>query len=164
MRQKIKLPAPVADIYKAVRQLEDSYGRQFTPDGHMIGSLGEVIAAETFGLKLHKAANHAGHDAKDALGNEYQIKLTAGSFVVMNAEAQRLIVMRIVSPEVAEVFYNGPGAPVWAAATATGKGKARRISLAKLERLSGEMFYLDENGAAIHEAILAEGEREISPS
>ena len=52
--QRINLPAPVADIYRAVADLEKLYpGRKFTPDGHLVGSIGEVIAAENFGLMLH---------------------------------------------------------------------------------------------------------------
>ena len=46
---RIKLPAPVAAIYHAVAQLEELYresGRKFTPDGHLVGSIGEVVAAD----------------------------------------------------------------------------------------------------------------------
>jgi hypothetical protein len=47
MKQRIKLPAPVAAIYRAVEELEAAYPlRKFTPDGHLVGSIGEVIAAE----------------------------------------------------------------------------------------------------------------------
>ncbi len=39
----VKLPKQVADIYRAVRELEANYpGRKFTPDGHLVGSIGEV--------------------------------------------------------------------------------------------------------------------------
>jgi hypothetical protein len=45
MAKTIKLPPPVADIYRAVGELETAYpGRKFTPDGHLVGSIGEVIA------------------------------------------------------------------------------------------------------------------------
>jgi hypothetical protein len=53
-------------------------GRKFTPDGHLVGSIGEAIAAEHFGLTLHSMSK-AGHDAVDADGREVQIKLTAGN-------------------------------------------------------------------------------------
>ena len=52
--RRIPLPKPVADIYRAVRELEATYpDRKFTPDGHLVGSIGEVIAKEAFGLDLH---------------------------------------------------------------------------------------------------------------
>jgi hypothetical protein len=41
--QTIKLPSAVAAIYRAVEELEKAYhGRKFTPDGHLVGSIGEV--------------------------------------------------------------------------------------------------------------------------
>jgi hypothetical protein len=50
-QRRIKLPAPVAAIYRAVAELEATYPlRKFTPDGHVVGSIGEVIAAEALSL------------------------------------------------------------------------------------------------------------------
>ena len=132
----IKLPAPVADIYRAVAELERLYpDRKFTPDGHLVGSIGEVIAAEHFGLRLH-GMSKAGHDAVDDDGNEVQIKLTAGSIVSMFADCERLIAMRIVSPERAEIVYDGPGAPAWAAAGSMQKNGQRKIGLTKLRGIA----------------------------
>ena len=77
--QRIRLPKPVHDIYRAVRELEATYpDRKFTPDGHLVGSIGEVIAKEAFALELYPMSHH-GHDAKDRAGRDVQIKLTAGA-------------------------------------------------------------------------------------
>jgi len=47
MNRRVTLPPPVAAIYRAVTELEALYpGRKFTPDGHLVGSIGEVVAAE----------------------------------------------------------------------------------------------------------------------
>ena len=47
--RRIRLPREVADIY-AIEGLTARYpGRPFTPDGHLIGSIGDVVAAEAFG-------------------------------------------------------------------------------------------------------------------
>src|SRR3974390_980030 len=128
----IKLPAPVADIYRAVAELEHQYpDRKFTPDGHLVGSLGQVIAAKHFGLTLHSMSK-AGHDATDADGRLVQVKLTAGNSISLFADCDRLIVLRIVSPEQAEIVYDGPGAPVWAAAGKMQKNGQRKIALSKL--------------------------------
>jgi hypothetical protein len=44
--KRIKLPEAVAQIYRAVEELEALYRpRKFTPDGHLVGSIGEVLAA-----------------------------------------------------------------------------------------------------------------------
>lgn len=49
--KRIPLPARVDKIYEAVAELEAAYpGRKFTPDGHLVGSIDEAIAAEA--LKL----------------------------------------------------------------------------------------------------------------
>jgi len=111
MSQRIKLPEPVADIYRAVARLEEMYpGRKFTPDGHLVGSTGEVIAAPALGLTLYRAS-YAGHDAHDGQGGDVQIKMTAGKSVAMYAESIRIAVLMVVSPEEAEIVYDGPGAP-----------------------------------------------------
>jgi len=133
--RKIPLPPPVAAIYEAVKQLEVRYpGRKFTPDGHLVGSIGEVIAAEALGLTLHPMS-HAGHDAFDANG-DVQIKMTAGKSVAMYAESVRLVVLHVVSPREAEIAYDGPGRVVYENARKPGKNGQRVISLAKLRKLA----------------------------
>ena len=68
--------------------------------------------------------------------DEVQIKLTAGNSVSMFADCDRLIVLRIVSPEQAEIVYDGPGAPIWAAAGSMQKNGQRKISLTKLRAIA----------------------------
>jgi len=137
MKRKIRLPEPVAEIYRAVKELEARYPRKFTPDGHLVGSIGEVVAAEALGLTLYPQS-HAGHDAYDANG-DVQIKMTAGKSVAMYAESVRLVVLRVVSPEEAEIVYDGPGAPAWAGAGKTGKNGQRVVSLSRLQWIGAEL-------------------------
>jgi hypothetical protein len=132
---KVKLPTPVAEIYKAVAQLEASYpGRKFTPDGHLVGSIGEVVAAEALGLTLYPGS-HPGHDAFDADG-DVQIKMTAGKSVSLYATCTRLVVLKVTSPEEAEIIYDGPGEPAWAGAGRIQKNGQRTVSLSKLRRIA----------------------------
>src|SRR2546427_12856517 len=42
----------VRQIYAIAEKLKAATGRSFTPDGHMVGSIGEVFAADMYGLKL----------------------------------------------------------------------------------------------------------------
>jgi hypothetical protein len=144
MSKKIKLPPPVAAIYRAVAELEARYPhRKFTPDGHLVGSIGEVVAEEELGLTLHPMSR-AGHDAYDANG-DIQIKMTAGKSVAMYAECVRLVVLQIVSPEEAEIVYDGPGAPAWACAGKPGKNGQRAVSLTKLHALASRAKGDDSN-------------------
>lgn len=138
MSTRIPLPPPVAAIYKAVAELEARYPtRKFTPDGHLVGSIGEVVAAEALGLNLY-SMSHAGHDACDGDGKGVQIKMTAGNSVAMYSECVRLVVLRIVPPEEAEIVYDGPGAPVWAIAGNLQKNGQRSVRLSKLRALAAQ--------------------------
>ncbi len=132
---KVKLPEPVAAIYKAVAELEAAYpGRKFTPDGHLVGSIGEVIAAEALGLELYRPS-HPGHDAFDENG-DVQIKMTGGKSIGMYATCNRLVVLKVVSAEEAEIVYDGPGGPAWDAAGPMARNGQRVVSLAKLRNLA----------------------------
>src|SRR5215470_9419458 len=112
---RVKLPKQVADIYRAVQELEAKYpGRKFTPDGHLVGSIGEVIAAEALNLTLYRGS-HPGHDAYDANG-DVQIKMTSGASVALYATCDRLVVLKVINSEEAEIVYDGPGEPAWAEA------------------------------------------------
>jgi hypothetical protein len=134
---RVKLPEPVAVIYKAVEDLDrlyKDYGRKFTPDGHLVGSIGEVIAAEALGLKLLRSS-HPGHDAKDHDCRYVQIKMTAGNRVSLYSDCDRLVVLRVIDPENAEIVYDGPGATVWKHAGRKQKNGQRSISLSALRAL-----------------------------
>ena len=137
MSKRVPLPTPVAKIYEAVAELEAKYpGRKFTPDGHLVGSIGEVVAAEALGLTLYPASN-AGHDAHDGRGGDVQIKMTGpkGRSVALYATCVRLVVLKVVSELEAEIVYDGPGEPAWSAAGAMGKNGQRVMSLSKLRAL-----------------------------
>jgi Family of unknown function (DUF6998) len=143
--KRLRLPEAVATIYRAVAELSATYpGRRFTPDGHLVGSLGEVVAALEFDLDLHKAS-HPGHDAKDKQGRDVQIKTTGGTSISMYSNCDRLIVLRICSPEWAEVIYDGDGVVVWEAAGTVQKNGQRSVSLATLRKLS-DKGSLDSRG------------------
>lgn len=133
--RRIALPPEVTNIYEAVETLSARYpGRPFTLDGHMMGSIGEVVAAEAFGLNLYPPSQ-AVHDAWDDKG-DVQIKITAGKHVSMYACCDRLLVLRIVNPEEAEVVYDGCGGAAWEHAGPIQKNGQRRISLTKLRAIA----------------------------
>jgi hypothetical protein len=66
-----------------------------------------------------------------------QIKITAGSSIALRGPCQHLIVLKIASPEEAEVIYDGPGVGVWekAGGGRTASNGQRRLSLSKLKEL-----------------------------
>ncbi|MDD2861704.1 MAG: hypothetical protein PHI71_11645 [Acidiphilium sp.] len=126
----------MAQIYEAVAQLERAYpGRKFTPDGHLVGSIGEVVAAEVLRLKLC-GMSEPGHDAVDSEGRKVQIKMTAGRSIAMYADCDRLVVLRVLPPQEAEIVYDGAGSLAWNAAGAMAKNGQRTIRLSKLKAIS----------------------------
>lgn len=136
MNRRIPLPPAVARIYEAVAELSARYpGRSFTPDGHLVGSIGEVVAAEALGLTLYRQSS-PGHDAVDSSGREVQIKMTGGKAVALYATCARLVVLKVVSPTEAEIVFDGDGASAWEQAGKMGKNGQRQISLSKLRRIA----------------------------
>ena len=126
----------VRDIYHAVAELEDLYpGRRFTPDGHMVGSLGEVVATERYCLNLFEPS-HPVHDAYDSNARLVQIKTTQGNKIGISEKPDYLIVLHMSREGEFEEVYNGPGAMAWDAAGKPMKNGQRQISLSKLRSLS----------------------------
>jgi uncharacterized protein DUF6998 len=59
-----KVPRLVGRLYDAVSELEELFvERRLTPDGHLVGSLGEVMAQYQYDLDL-LAASTERHDAR----------------------------------------------------------------------------------------------------
>ena len=131
------IPQLVVRLYGLVAELERLFpGRRFTPDGHLVGSIGEVVAAHRYGLTL---LNHSevGHDARSESGVLVQIKATQRTSVALRSEPQHLLVMHITSDGHVSEVYNGPGSIVWQASGRMQKNGQRPISLQKLRRLAG---------------------------
>jgi hypothetical protein len=132
------LPEAVSKIYEAVEELKREFpGRPFTPDGHLVGSIGEVMARKIFGFELYPPSNK-GHDAKCATRGDIEVKITGGKTVAFYGDCNHLIVLKIISPKEGKVIYDGPGAPVLAIAGKEQKNGQRRAALSKIEALAVE--------------------------
>ncbi len=71
-----EVPDLIAELYKITIRLEEIFtGRRFTPDGHLVGSIGEVVAEYIYGLRLANSST-AQFDANTTDGRSAQIKLT----------------------------------------------------------------------------------------
>jgi len=113
MIDHIKFQDAVKKLYETVRELEMMFpGRHFTPDGHMVGSIGECLVADAYGLELMTASNK-GYDGTDRHGRKIEIKATQSGAVSFRSEPQFAIVIRILSDGTFEEIYNGPGIIIW---------------------------------------------------
>ena len=95
-------------------------GRSFTPDGHLVGSIGELIAKSEHGLELAPASTK-GYDATrittEGEARTVEIKATQGASIALRhtqAPCDDLIVLKLDLREKDwSTVYYGPAAPVW---------------------------------------------------
>lgn len=133
------LPELVRALYKIVSRLEDLFpGRRFTLDGHLVGSIGEVLAEHRYGLALLSAST-PDHDARAADGRLVQIKATQAKSVGLRSEPQHLIVLGLDRRGEAREIFNGPGSLAWANAGRLQRNGQRPISVSRLDRLKEQV-------------------------
>ena len=134
----------IKQLYKITNELEQTYpGRKFTVDGHLVGSIGEVIVAEHYGLSLLPNSTKT-HDAVSKEGKQVQIKATQVKGIAISSEPDYLIVIRILPDGSWEEIYNGPGKAAWESAGKMQKNGQRPISLSKLRNLIGSVDINDK--------------------
>lgn len=134
------VPGLIGELYGLVNRLESLFpGRRFTPDGHLVGSIGEVIAAHRYGLILLPNSSQ-GLDALAPGGRLVEIKATQGRSVGLREKPNHLIVLHLSSAGQASEVYNGPGEVAWDFAGAMQKRNGQRpISLSKLRLLMAQI-------------------------
>ena len=127
------------DLYAASDGLEEMFpGRKFTLDGHLVGSVGEVLGAYIFDLDL-KPASSPGHDAKTRDGRDVEIKLTQGTSVGIRREPDHLIVLHRPKDGPLRIVFNGPGTPAWNTAGKMQKNGQCSISLTQLSKIDRDI-------------------------
>lgn len=134
----------IKELYRITNELETEYpGRKFTIDGHLVGSIGEVIVAENYGLELFPNSTET-HDAKSNDGKLVQIKATQINRIAISSEPDYLIVIQLKSDGSWIEIYNGPGKYVWDNAGKMQKNGQRQISIYKLECLTDKVNESDK--------------------
>lgn len=129
------IPDILSRLYQIVHELEARFpGRRFTPDGHLVGSLGEVLASYHYNLELLPGSTEC-HDAKATDGRLVQIKATQGNSIDLNAEPYHLIALKILPDGRVEELFNGPGSLAWNAAGKLQKNGQRSVGASKLRKL-----------------------------
>ena len=125
----------IKELYRITNELETEYpGRKFTIDGHLVGSIGEVIVAENYGLELLPNSTET-HDAEAKDGKLVQIKATQINRIAISSEPGFIIVIQLQSDGSWIEIYNGPGKYVWDNSGKMQKNGQRPISIHKLKCL-----------------------------
>lgn len=132
-----RLKELVQELYRVVGELGKlAEGRHFTPDGHLVGSIGEVLAAHHFDLELLKASAVT-HDAKQG-EKLVQVKATQGKRISISSCPNYLLALKLLPDGTIEEIYNGPGQPVWKMVNHKKRPKNGQypVSLAALTKLT----------------------------
>lgn len=126
----------ILELLKIVGELEETFeGRVFTLDGHLVGSIGEVLAAYYYGIELYPPSTPK-HDGVSPDGQEVQIKITQRGSIMLNEEPDYLIVLYLdrKTGEIKEV-YNGKGKAPWETSYLYKKRNTNYMTLSKLIKL-----------------------------
>jgi hypothetical protein len=138
-----QVPSVIKRLYELVNELEAAFpGRPFTPDGHLVGSLGEVLAAHYYDLHLLPCSTEC-HDAQTRDGKLVQVKATQGDRVALRAEPDHLLVIQLQRDGTIDEAYNGPGALAWAHCGKQQKNGQSPISVSKLRQLMRDIPMTD---------------------
>lgn len=131
------LPQLLSDSYRSVAALKEiAPDRSFTLDGHLVGSIGEVVAAYAHDLKLEKTGKK-GFDAIAPDGREVQIKPTQGKRIAISHDCTHLLVLGFDEKVGFVEVYNGSGRPVWSLiGHKAAAGRQRPITVARLRAFS----------------------------
>ena len=128
----------IQKLISIVKELETDFpGRHFTLDGHLVGSIGEVMAAYYYGIELY-AASAVAHDG-EIDGKKVQIKISQQDDIVINHEPEYLSVLYLrKNGDVFEV-YNGPGEAPWNSASKRDSHNNRHMRVNKLMELDKQV-------------------------
>jgi hypothetical protein len=131
-----EVPALISELYRIVDRLEELFpGRPFTVDGHLLGSIGEVLAAYRYNLDL-KRSSTPGCDADSVQIGRVEIKTTQRRSVSFRCEPPHLVVFSLLRNGQPEEVYNGPGRTVWPHVGKRNKNGQYSITLTKLRALA----------------------------
>ena len=147
------IPAKVRKLLLIVTELEEEYhGRHFTLDGHLVGSIGEVLAEYYYGIHLYDSSFpiHDGWVGEGVARREIQIKTTQRNTVMMSSKPDYLIVLYLSRDGSVYEIYNGPGEEPWNSVAKADKHSNKHIRVNKLMEL-GKGVMEDERIAAVHE-------------
>jgi hypothetical protein len=103
----------IQQLLAITRALKEKYNRSFSLDGRLVGDIGEVLAAEKYGLEL-LSENAFKHDAKEiATGRMVQIKASFknNSYFPFGEDKvpDYFLSINILENGDIEELFNGPG-------------------------------------------------------
>ena len=136
----------ILELNRIVSELEvDFPERHFTLDGHLIGSIGEVMAEYYYGVNLSKPSSPR-HDGNVG-DREVQVKMTQRDNVLISSKPEFLLVLYLTKTGDIYEVYNGPGKLPWEKARIDHSHNYRHIRVNKLMELDAEVRDCDRIAA-----------------
>lgn len=140
-----KIEEALKGLFSAVSMLQEAYpGKPFTPDGRLVGDIGEVVASLAYGLTLNNGLTKH-HDAVTDDGRKVQIKTTFGTSLTFPVHhvPDYYLGIRMNRDGTFEEIYNGPGHLIQAElsgrkATKTGLHGGLMVMLKRINQLVPE--------------------------
>lgn len=135
----------VTDVFAACADLTRITGRPVTPDGHLVGSIGEALAADRLNLTLQQPSNR-GFDAIGPDGEKVEIKTTTRTSIAFSgtpSQASRLVVVHLREDGSGQIAYDGPFGPALEKANPPRPNGQRSISLSTLTRIGNARPQID---------------------
>jgi hypothetical protein len=136
------LRGKICELYSIVAELQLLFpGLKFTPDGRMVGDIGEAIGETYYGIDRFRCGNPGTDGA--VCGREVQIKTTQGLDVSVKKpkSGDLLLVIKLASDGTWQEKYNGDSERVWKALERQKETRAgeKAISLRRLQLLQAEV-------------------------
>jgi hypothetical protein len=109
----------IKHLYLSVAKLQSAFpDKPFTPDGRMVGDIGEAIAALKYGVALDKKLRkHWDGYRIDSSGNKHEVQIKATqkdeTYLKKPPHEGDLIVFKVFSTGKWECFYDGKIMRVW---------------------------------------------------
>lgn len=128
----------IQKLIDIVKELEAQFpGRHFTLDGHLVGSIGEVMAAYYYGIELFTASTEI-HDG-EVEGKKVQIKISQQDNIIINHKPDYLIVLYLNKNGNIYEVYNGTGQLPWENTSKPDSHNNRHIRVNKLMELDKQI-------------------------
>ena len=128
----------IKSLIGIVNELETDFpGRHFTLDGHLVGSIGEVLSAYYYGIELYVASAVA-HDG-EVDKKKVQIKITQQDSILISHKPEYLIALYLNKNGTVYEIYNGPGELPWETASKEDSHNNRHMRVNKLMELDGQV-------------------------
>jgi Family of unknown function (DUF6998) len=138
MRNQRRLLSLVNDIYAICDQLNKMYpDRKFTPDGHLLGSIGDVQAAEVLNLELVPQSTK-GHDAISSGKWKVEIKTASRGSIAFQAAGGNARYLVVMDPRTGKPLWIGSYPLALGKALTAQKNGQRTLALSALQRLPQE--------------------------